>query len=444
MTSTSTLPPKDSPDLHLVVATPEENLAQTNANSTEWRGALSLDAYLRREELLMQQDLAKDGGLTAWMLVYQPPGGSGSDGQSQRRVLCGCESFRKKALLAKAGRVEDVVAHGIASVFCPPAHRGRGYAGRMMSELGVRLKTWQVGQGGGEDDGQSSSSTNAFSVLYSDIGKQFYTARGWQPFPSAHIALPAATATPTKLAPSLPVTIIDGTRDITELCAIDARLLRQRLARSTAASASASASGRTAVALLPDRATLDWHHAREAFVATELHGDGDGGEAPAFLRSGGRGALVHVGGPEGSRRVWCYWTRVWTNPSEEAPDTLHILRIVVEDADEDEDNAADPDSTATDFTPASGEGVAQLQDSPVVQAIAVLLSAAQTEAERSGMAEVQVWNPTSITLAAAQLLDKASSAVVQREEESIASLLWYGEGSWRDVEWVCNEKYGWC
>jgi hypothetical protein len=35
---------------------------------------------------------------------------------------------------------------------------------------------------------------------------------------------------------------------------------------------------------------------------------------------------------------------------------------------------------------------------------------------------------------------------VEREEESIASLMWYGEGSGAsdDIEWVGNEKYGWC
>lgn len=46
------LPPGDSPELHLVVATPEEIIAQQNANSDEWRGVLPLTAYLLREEIL--------------------------------------------------------------------------------------------------------------------------------------------------------------------------------------------------------------------------------------------------------------------------------------------------------------------------------------------------------------------------------------------------------
>lgn len=150
------LPPGDSRELHLVVATPEEILAQQNANSDEWRGVLPLPAYLRREEILAEQDLTKDGGLTSWALVYQPSGSSEQD----RQVVCGCETIRKRALVASNNTVEFVTAHSVCSVFCPPQFRGKGYAGRMMVELGERLKTWQ-----------SKGQSNLFSVLWSDIGK---------------------------------------------------------------------------------------------------------------------------------------------------------------------------------------------------------------------------------------------------------------------------------
>lgn len=388
------LPSKDSPDLHLVVATHEEDLAQQHANSEEWRGALSLEAYLRREEHLVNQQLTKEGGLTPWMLVYQPADGG------KRQVLCGCESIKKKALVAKDGKVEDVVAHGIASVFCPPKHRGRGYAGRMMTELGKRLKSWQVEDGG----------STAFSVLFSDIGKEFYTARGWQPFPSSHITLSAVESSRSDIRQVKTLEI----EDLAELCDTDESLLRKRLA--------ADSSGRTAVALIPDIATLRWHHAREEFVSTELYG-----VRPAFMQ-GGHGAVVEI---KPGSRVWCYWTRVWTNPQEDAPNTLHILRLVIEE------------DAYSDTAPATGEGAANAGSSPVVKAIAALLAEAQVQAYASGMKEVQIWSPSSATLAAARLLD--SKAVVEhREKESIASLQWYGERSWKDIDWVCNEKYGWC
>lgn len=155
-TAMASLPKSDSSELHLVVATPEEHIAQQHANSNEWRGALSLSAYLRREQTLFNQALTRDGGITAWQLVYQPAGSS----EDARQVVCGCETIRKKAIATKDGVVTDVIAHGVASVFCPKEYRGKGYAGRMMADLGERLKTWQ-----------SQGQDNLFSVLYSDIGK---------------------------------------------------------------------------------------------------------------------------------------------------------------------------------------------------------------------------------------------------------------------------------
>ncbi|RMY67307.1 hypothetical protein D0863_07878 [Hortaea werneckii] len=388
------LPKSDSAELHLVVATAEENLAQQHANSTEWRGALSSEAYLRREEHLVKQQLTKDGGLTAWMLAYQPPDGS------KRQILCGCESIRKKALLAKNGQVEDVVAHGVASVFCPPKFRGRGYAGRMMSEVGKKLKDWQAEEKGG----------SAFSVLYSDIGKEFYAARGWQPFPSSHITIPAEESRSS----NLPQVRKLQSEDLQRLCEDDEKLLRYRL--------SSMAGDRMAVALIPDVATLQWHHAREDFVSRETHGG-----RPDFM-DGGRGALVEV---KPGVRAWCVWTRVWTNPQEDAPNTLHILRLAVED------------ESYSDFSPASKEGAQRFAGSDVAKAIAALIAEAQAQARASGMHEVQIWNPTSATLAAARLID-SEATVEEREKESITSLQWYGPGAWKDVDWVCNEKYGWC
>ena len=387
------LPPKDSPDIHLVVATPEELIQQTHANSTEWRGSLSVEAYQRREKHLLDQVLTRDGGLTPWMLVYQPSSGNGS-----RLVLCGCESIKKKALVARAGgEVEDVIAHGVASVFCPPKHRGKGYASRLMEEVGKRLRTWQ-------DQGTQKT---LFSVLYSDIGKDFYAARGWQPFPSAHISL-RAEAVPEQ--PAVKVELLEA-EDLPELCAIDERLLRKRLSKMGDQS-------KTRVAIVPEIATLQWHHAREDFVTTELY------HKTAEIK----GAMV---GSEPGKRVWCYWTRVWANPQEESGNTLHILRLVVED------------DTFSDFLPAFEASNADAGNPELKTAIAALFAAAQAEAVRWDMKTVQIWSPTSTTLAAARLLDHDAS-VIHRESESIASMRWYGEGSWQDVDWVCNEKYGWC
>lgn len=57
--------------------------------------------------------------------------------------------------------MQDVISHGIGSVFCDPVYRGKGYAVRMLSELGKILDTWQ----------QQNEDKADFTVLFSDIGK---------------------------------------------------------------------------------------------------------------------------------------------------------------------------------------------------------------------------------------------------------------------------------
>lgn len=201
--------------------------------------------------------------------------------------------------------------------------------------------------------------------------------------------------------------------DLAELCAVDERLITDRLANVP--------QGKQAVAITPDVDTLRWHHAREEFVAQELYG-----RKPEV-----KGAIV---GTEPGKRVWCYWTRVFTTPNETKDNTLHILRLVIEDTTED------------DLEAATDENASRLQDSPTARAVASLFAAAQLEASKWTMADTDIWNPTSTTLAAARLLD-GSAKVVHREKESIASLRWYGEemeNPVEHVEWMCNEKYGWC
>jgi hypothetical protein len=145
------LPSSKSRDLSLTHPTAEERLKQLRLNGAAWRGALSLDGYLRREHHLSQQDATRDGGLTRWVLVD-------SSNAKERRVLAGCETYRKNAIVAHRGEVKETVAHGVGSVFCAEEFRGRGYGGRMMQDLGEALTSWQYEH-------------CLFSVLFSDIGK---------------------------------------------------------------------------------------------------------------------------------------------------------------------------------------------------------------------------------------------------------------------------------
>lgn len=252
-------------------------------------------------------------------------------------------------------------------------------------------------------------------MLFADILQTFYTRRGWHPFPSSHITLSPAPA-----SHSLPVSKPLGIADLAPLCIEDEKLLQNRLSKS-----SASSKDKTNIAILPNIETLKWHHAREEFVMNELKSEYPN-QTPGI-----KGAII---GSTPGDRVWCYWTRVWANPNESNGNTLHILRLVIDQEGFD------------DFDPAVPDAVAKYSkngDDTLTRKVASLFQAAQEQAKEWNMRSVQLWNPSSLALAAARLLEPMAE-VTERQEDSIASLMWYGEGDEKGVEWVCNEKYGWC
>ena len=153
---TEYLPPATSENLKLCEQSEAEKRIIWKLNGQVWRGRLSMEAYIRREEHLGNQALTRHGGITYWVLTdpSQPP--------NKRPLLASCESLAKRALVKEYdGRVEEVLSHGIGSVFCDPKLRGRGYAKRMIEELGQRLDNWK----------QTDGRRTLFTVLYSDIGK---------------------------------------------------------------------------------------------------------------------------------------------------------------------------------------------------------------------------------------------------------------------------------
>lgn len=180
----------------------------------------------------------------------------------------------------------------------------------------------------------------------------------------------------------------------------------------------------TAVALVPNAANIKWHHAREDFVGVELHG-----KAPKI-----KGAIV---GTETGKRVWCYWTRMWYNKdnSQAKGNTLHILRLVLED-----EGHSSWEGTGTRHADGGSN------DSSHDAAIAALLSMAQQQAEEWKLEHVEAWNPSSATLAAAKRVDP-DAKLIERDTESIASLRWYPHHDGpvaESIDWIGNEKYGWC
>lgn len=436
------LPKSTSPTLRLVQCTPAEAMRQQGNNAAAWRGSLSLEQYLRRESILANQDLTREGGMTFWMLAddglprvgehegggghqhqhqqqqqYPWHGGGGGGGEQQRRmrdaervVLSGCESFRKRAFLRRksdeSGRVREVVCHGVGSVFCPEEFRKRGYAGVMMRKLADQLAHHQSRMRDGRPLDVS------FSVLYSDIGREFYNQNGgWEPFESTHISLPAVPPSSEIIEnanASFPLTRRLKTEDLPSLCLADETLLRKSMERMKNLD-------KDVVAIVPDVQTIMWMHAREDFICQEI-----------FTRYPEiKGAIVGMG--EG-KHAWCYWVRMYYNDEvgNSEGNNLYVMRIAIE------------------------PGLEGTMEGEV--ACAALLQAAQREAHGWHMQDVVVWNPTEmIQRAAARALGKKPGEVKveEREKESICMLRWYGDGgkagTARDsVQWVANDKFAWC
>ena len=140
-----------------------------------------------------------------------------------------------------------------------------------------------------------------------------------------------------------------------------------------------------------------------------------------------------ISGQPGNR-VWVVWThRYYSQPTVKSADSenvLYILRVVIED-----DEAATGPFPGSDI--AYEERIASLQG---------VLKAAQVEAAEWKLNVVKVWDPTPL------LLDALSRGgekyhIVEREDESIASALWYdrnGNIAKDSPVWLNNEHYAWC
>ena len=177
------------------------------------------------------------------------------------------------------------------------------------------------------------------------------------------------------------------------------------------------------VALIPDVQTMQWHHAREEFAAKEVLN-----RTPEI-----KGAIVKC---ETGQRIWCIWTRTFGN--EESGNTLHILRLVIEGEEE-------PGRQGPQTPPPPQDTVNNNSSREQALCAAAVLYAAQQEAADWNMNDVQLWNPTPLLVLAAKEL-QPTATVIDRDEESITSLRWHGReieaGS--NVQWIGNEKYGWC
>lgn len=341
---------------------------------------------MEREKHLLDQTLTMDGGATGWILT-SPQFPRNADGS--RPILASCETMLANAYVARNGKLEKIKSHGIGSVFTRAEHRGQGYAGRMMTELGKNLTTWQ----------QPNGDKGLFSVLYSDIGVKFYSRFGWKAFPSTHIHLSpldnAAYEADRKKLPDVEDLVAEDLSSLPAARYVEQELLSQSKQRPDA----------PFVAFKPDAEHLSWHHAREEFVSTQL-----GLPYPKV-----KGAIHR------STNVAMIWTRVFSAKQKDWQ--LHCLHTIIP-----------PEAKS------SVEGV---------KALSALLLRAQKEAGTWNLpGGVEVWDPSDLIVTAAQSLradvdDKVE--IIHRDQEHVSSLRWIGAGNdVDDVVWDYNQKYAWC
>lgn len=384
-TSNGHMPLAKSSQLILAQPTIEEMRITWEKNAVMWGGALDLPQYLQREEHLTNASpLTRDGGVSHWVLVDK------DQAPNERQILASAESLKKRTYVRYAGsnEIREGICHGIGSVFCYPEHRGHGYASRMMTELGQKLKTHQG----------TKDCPVMFSALWSDIGKEFYAKHGWKPFASTHVEFPAK-----KIEHKDDRLKMLYAGDIPKLCKDDEAMIKASMLKST--------DGKTHMSVAPDISHFEWHRAREVFLTKAIFG-----KTPDV-----RGAMI---GQPGAR-MWALWTRAYygkLDAVEQSGNTLHILRLVIEDEEQ----------------PQTDERLARQ-----AEGLKAILEAAQDEAQKWRLRHVEMWNPSEL---AKGLIEKVGidHTPVERQVSSIPSLMWYGPGQTEEVQWIKNEKFTWC
>ncbi|KAF4592576.1 Lysine acetyltransferase [Ophiocordyceps camponoti-floridani] len=156
-------------------------------------------------------------------------------------------------------------------------------------------------------------------------------------------------------------------------------------------------------ALIPDLATLQWHFARQDFLAEYQFDD-----PPRAVR----GALF-----AGASPVWAVW-KAHLSEDEKGINTLEFLRLSYQD---------------------------DIPDEALSTALEAIVEQASHEAQTWRCKRLLLWNPDARVRDVLSSMTHLRPAVIDRKTESIASLLWLGEGGTdAAVEWIANEKFGWC
>ncbi|KAI5121874.1 hypothetical protein M0805_001082 [Coniferiporia weirii] len=379
--------------LTLFAATREQTLESRKRTFPQWGRGLTLEQYLARESQLDVAEHAASGKFTTWVLAPR-------DDPTTLDFKCSCETYRRKGLVRypNSASPEEVIGYGIASVFTPLRNRRKGYARVMMS-----LLHWVIAprallppfpkQWGAPPPEPADCGNAKFSVLYSDIGPDFYKSaspseesEGWV------VRDPVSTIWDVPKDTS----DVDSTESETSVEWLTEDTCKRiwsqdaELMRTGPGFGHTDTTSRTTFTFLPDAGVSAFLVRRTMFFIP-----GQTYEIPTKW-----GVALHN---EHNDRDTTFAT--WTLDVRSPPPTLIVTRLR-----------------------ASEETFPRL--------VSCLLLAAR----ESGMERVEVWNlPKELQKTASSL-----GAKTEPRDEHLNAFKWYGPEKSNDLEWLFNEKFCWC
>lgn len=356
------------PDMAIFVeASPEQRKIAWRLNGEVWAAPMSIDDYISRETYLSEQDLSREGRCTYRVLFRK--------GDPQH-IVASCESTKKRVLIAGRGQgFREGFGYGIASIYTNPKHRRLGMAALMLKRL--------------QDVIDKDSDC---SVLYSDIGRQYYSNLGWSVFPAEQATLYLLPGGDFKISQPGRTKFVTK-EEIRPLCDRDVADLTARF-RGMADNA------RMHVAFVPDYAQIAWQLAREEFMARAMY--------KKDVQN--RGAITD------DACSWVYWDHDWHGKK------LKVQRIITPESASAEQRAAD---------------------------MTALLEAALAEAKAWGLQKVLVWNPDETMTRGIKEVGNIHETDVpiifdERSDGSIPSFRWVGGKDVSNTVWEENFYYCWC
>ncbi|TGZ81087.1 hypothetical protein EX30DRAFT_341060 [Ascodesmis nigricans] len=361
-------------------ATPGEKIICWTRNHAAWGGLLTeVTQYIAREVVNSTTPMTIEGQ-KHWVLSTRPdPPQDGEE--SAEDLLAACETLERPAFVVGTdGKTQIVKSVGIASVFTPAENRGKGYAGVMMMKLAEWLDEQDV----------------AFSVLYSDVGKEFYDKRGgWKAFESRQVVLNLKdTNKGAEQISTHDAVELFRTESVVEVCAKDVPVLQHKMKGQPL-----GRNNEFRVAVVPSFDIISWHFGSEEYT----------GKIITDKKPEIKGAK--------SGDVAITWVHDYNK------NLLFILRV--------------------SYLSKADEGKKER-----VGALAGLLDAAVSEAQKWGFKAVVAWNPDEQLSRAAEQLGKTLGSVdvvfEDRDKDNIPALRWEGAQHAGKIEWWDIVKYTWC